>query len=109
MPLLVLENDVAIHLLGVVLDPQTSEERWSAFELYMSHDLPDFPAWCAQARARAGRLYPAGVRFVDTQAELLAALPQADAAVVEGLEIGPRELEAGARLGAVLKHGIDTR
>jgi phosphoglycerate dehydrogenase-like enzyme len=108
-PVLVLEDDVAIHLLGVVLDPKTSPERYSAFVLYMSHDLPDFDGWCAQARANAGRLFPADVRFVATQEELLAGLPEADGAVVEGLEIGPRELAAAPQLGVVLKHGVDTR
>jgi phosphoglycerate dehydrogenase-like enzyme len=108
-PVLVLENDVAIHLLGVVLDPNTSAERYAAFAFSMSHDLPGFDGWCAQTRSLAGGLFPSGVRFVDTQDELLAALPEADGVVVEGLEIGARELTAGKHLGVVLKHGVDTR
>ncbi len=108
-PVLVLENDVAIHLLGVVLDPNTSPERRDAFTFFMSHDIPDFHGWCAQARTLAGGLFPAEVRFIDTQEQLLAALPEADGVVVEGLDIGPRELMAGEHLRVVLKHGIDTR
>lgn len=44
--------------------------------------------------------------MVDTQEELLAALPGADAFVTEGLEIGTRELAVADRLKVVQKHGV---
>jgi len=41
-PVLVVEDDVWARLIGVVLDPSTSQERHDAFADFMSPDLPDF-------------------------------------------------------------------
>ena len=39
---LIVEDDVWARLIGVVLDPTTSHERWAALADFMSPDLPDF-------------------------------------------------------------------
>ena len=49
-PVLIVEDDVWTRLIGVVLDPTTSPERWAAFADFMSPDLPDFRAWCDKVK-----------------------------------------------------------
>jgi phosphoglycerate dehydrogenase-like enzyme len=105
-PLLVVENDVWARLIGVVLDPDTTQERWDAFADFMSPDLPDFQGWCDKVQKAAGSLYPSNVRLVDTQAELRNNLEQAEAVVVESLGIGAEELAAAPRLKVVHKFGM---
>jgi len=69
-PIVVVEDDPWTRLIGVVLDPTTSEERRAAFADFMSPDEPDFAGWCEGLRTRAGGLYPSEVRLVPSQAEL---------------------------------------
>src|SRR5262245_50348100 len=106
---LVVENDVWARLVGVVLDPTTSRERWDAFADFMAHDLPDFHGWCETVRRSAGPLYPADVRLVSSQSELRDNLAQADAIVTESLGIGAEELALAPRLKAVHKFGMILR
>lgn len=106
LPVVIIENDQSLRLLQAFLDAQPNPERDAALADYLAHDLPDFAGWLKQARERARGAYPAEVRMVETQEELLAALPGADAFVTEGLEIGPRELAVADRLKIVQKHGI---
>ena len=68
LPVVVVEDDPWTRLIGVVLDPTTSEERQAAFADFMSPDEPDFARWCDDLRARAGGLYPSEVRLVPSQA-----------------------------------------
>jgi len=105
-PVIVIENDQSLRLLQAFLDGAPNAGRDAALADYLAHDLPDFAAWLKQARDRARGAYPADVKMVDTQDELLAALPGADAFVTEGLEIGPRELAVADRLKIVQKHGV---
>lgn len=105
----VIENDQSLRLLQAFLDAQPNPERDAALADYLAHDLPDFAGWLTQARDRARGAYPAEVKMVNTQEELLAALPGADAFVTEGLEIGPRELAVADRLKIVQKHGVGLR
>src|ERR1700716_1663534 len=70
IPIVVVEDDRWTRLIGVVLDPTTSQERRAAFADFMSPDEPDFAGWCEKVRARAGRLYPSEVRLVPSHAEL---------------------------------------
>src|SRR5216110_2773083 len=70
LPVVVVEGDPCTRLIGVVLDPTTSEERRAAFADFMSPDEPNFVAWCDALRARAGALYHSEVRLVSSQAEL---------------------------------------
>lgn len=104
-PVVVVEDDAWARLIGVVLDPATSAERWTAFADFMSPDLPDFQGWCDKVRRRAGALFPSEVALVSSAAELHRHLPAADAVVTEALSIGAKELALAPRLQAVHKYG----
>src|SRR4030095_3688132 len=108
-PILVVEDDPWTRLIGVVLDPATSEERRAAFADFMSPDEPDFAGWCDQLRARAGALYPSEVQLVASHAELHAQLPAARALVVESFAVGAAELACAPRLAVVHKYGALVR
>lgn len=104
-PVLVVENDPFLRLLGVILDPATSGERIAAFADFFAHDLPDFDGWLQQLRGRLKRLYPATVHLVDDSETMHELLPQADLAVLESLRFGPEEIALAPRLRAVQKFG----
>ena len=104
-PILVVENDPFLRLLGVILDPATSTERIAAFADFFAHDLPDFDGWLQQLRGRLKRLYPATVHLVDDLEALHKQLPQADLAVLESLHFGAEEMALAPRLRAVQKFG----
>jgi phosphoglycerate dehydrogenase-like enzyme len=108
-PVLIVEDDVWARLIGVVLDPTTSHERWAALADFMSPDLPDFRAWCDKAKTAAKSLYPSDVRLVKSQDELRRHLGAAEAIVTEALQIGPQELALAPRLKAVHKYGAILR
>jgi phosphoglycerate dehydrogenase-like enzyme len=105
-PLLVVENDVWARLIGVVLDPATTQERRDAFADFMSPDLPDFWGWCENVQKSAGSLYPSSVRLVETQSELQNSLDAAEAVVIESLRIGAEEIAAAPHLKVVHKFGM---
>jgi phosphoglycerate dehydrogenase-like enzyme len=105
-PVLVVEDDVWARLIGVVLDPTTSQHRWEAFADFMSPDLADFSAWCARVQKAALSLYPSDVRLVASTAELRDNLPAAQAVVTESLKIGGEELAHAPRLKVVHKYGM---
>ena len=106
----VVENDTFLRLIQVVLDPSASAERMEAFAHFCLHDLPDFRGWCDKIRAQAANLFPADVRLVDSQDELLTHLPNATVAVVEELSFGAQEVAAaGKNLRFVQKYGFTTR
>lgn len=109
MPVLVVENDPALRLLTILLDPDVAQDRRTAFADYVAHDVPDFEGWIAAARARAPGLVPARLISVSDQEGLRAALPEADGVVVEELAIGPEELDAAPRLRFVQKFGMVLR
>src|SRR5262245_17479133 len=108
-PIVVVEDDPWSRLIGVVLDPMTSEERRAAFADFMAHDEPDFPGWGDALRARAGGLCPAEVRLVTSESELRLALPVAHALVVESFAVGAEELRRASNLKAVHKYGAVLR
>jgi phosphoglycerate dehydrogenase-like enzyme len=101
----VVEDDPWTRLIGVVLDPTTSQERRAAFADFMSPDEPNFASWCDKLRARAGKLYPSEVRLVSSPAELRVNLPTARALVVESLTVGPEVLGWAPQLKVVHKYG----
>jgi phosphoglycerate dehydrogenase-like enzyme len=105
-PVVIIEDDVWTRLIGVVLDPTTSEERLAAFADFVSPDLPDFRGWCDEVRQVAGRLFPSEVRLVASAAELRQNLASAEAIVTEALTIGAGELALAPRLQAVHKFGM---
>jgi len=104
-PVLVVEDDPFLRLLGVILDPSTSSERITAFADFFAHDLPDFDSWLRQLRGRLKRLYPATVHLVDDIETLHKLLPQADLAVLESLRFGAEEIARAPHLRAVQKFG----
>jgi phosphoglycerate dehydrogenase-like enzyme len=106
---LVVENDPWLRVVGIVLDPATSAERLAAYADFFAHDEPDFAGWLKRTRARAGGLFPAEVRIVDTPEQLRAALPQARGFFVESLPVGAEELAIGSDLAAVQKYGARPR
>jgi phosphoglycerate dehydrogenase-like enzyme len=109
-PKFVVENDSFLRLIQVVLDPAAPAERVTAFSHFCAHDLPDFGAWCERVRAQTQYLYPADVRLVDDQAELLAKIPGASVAVVEEIPVNAEAIAAaGDTLRIVQKYGVTTR
>lgn len=108
-PILVIEDDVWARLIGIVLDPMTSQERWAAFADFMSPDLPDFSRWCDQVRKAAGLLFPSDVRLVGSTTELHDQLASADAIVTESLSIGAEELALARHLKVIHKYGVTVR
>lgn len=104
-PTIVVEDDVWLRLIGVILDPATSQERWTAFADFMSPDLGDFRGWCEAVRKAAGPLYPGNVKLVRTQEELRESINAAEAVVVESLKVGAEELALAATLKVVHKYG----
>ncbi len=108
-PVLIVEDDVWARLIGVVLDPTTGHERWTAFADFMSPDVPDFRAWCDRVRTTAKSLYPGQVRLVKSQDELRSNLEAAEAIVTESLDVGSEELALAPRLKVVHKYGAILR
>jgi phosphoglycerate dehydrogenase-like enzyme len=108
-PILVVEDDPFLRVVGIVLDPTTSPERHAAYADFFAHDDPDFDGYCARVRARVGGLFPSQVRLVETPEECRANLPGARGLIVESLKVGPDELAAGADLVAVQKYGAMPR
>jgi phosphoglycerate dehydrogenase-like enzyme len=108
-PVLVVEDDRFLRIVGIVLDPTTAAERVAAYTDFFAHDEPDFAGWCERVRWRVPGLFPSEVRLVDTQAALRAALPDCRAAIVESLAVGREEIAAAPHLAAVQKYGLLTR
>ncbi|MEC7943207.1 MAG: NAD(P)-dependent oxidoreductase [Pseudomonadota bacterium] len=109
MATIVVQDDKILRFLEVILDPEVAPERVAAFCDYLSFDIPDPEAWFNEQRLRAGAVYPSKVIMVEDERAMRAALPAADAVVIEGLQIGADDLVEGANLKLVQKFGIDTR
>lgn len=108
-PVLVVEDDPFLRILQVVLDPDTTAERFAAFADFFSHDLPDFQGWCDGLRQQVDGLYPAEVRLMRDEAELQANLGDAAGIVTESLQVGPDELAKAPGLQVVQKYGVNLR
>jgi glyoxylate reductase/D-3-phosphoglycerate dehydrogenase len=108
-PVLVVEDDFFLRMVGIVLDPQTGAERTAAFTDFFAHEEPDFAGYCRRVRERVPGLFPAAVRLVDTPADLRAALSGAHALIVEALPVAAAELAAAPDLIAVQKYGVGLR
>jgi phosphoglycerate dehydrogenase-like enzyme len=107
-PVLVVEDDRFLRIVGVVLDPTTPKDRVAAYADFFAHDERDFAGWCARLRERAASLYPAEVRLVENAQQLRSHALAAHALIVESLAVGREEL-AGTTLAAVQKYGVRTR
>jgi phosphoglycerate dehydrogenase-like enzyme len=108
-PILVVEDDPFLRVVGVVLDPTTSAERHAAYADFFAHDEPDFDGYCARVRKRVGALFPSQVRDIDTIEDMHANLPGARGLIVESLKVGPAELAIASDLVAVQKYGTMPR
>ncbi len=108
-PVLVVEDDRFLRVVGIVLDPTTPRERYQAFADFFAHDERDFDAYCKRVRARAPGLFPAQVRLVETPQQLRSALPGGHALIVESLPVGREETIIGSSLVAVQKYGSRPR
>ena len=109
MRVIVVENDPTLRLAAVLLDPTTSAERRAAWAAYMRHDQPDFEGWASAALQRCAAMLPARIVMVSDLAQLHAALPEADAVILEDLPIGPTELALAPKLRAVQTFGTMAR
>jgi phosphoglycerate dehydrogenase-like enzyme len=105
MPFIVVEEDRVLRLIQVILDPQTTVERLSAFTDFNSTDQADFSGWLARIREELTTLFPATVQLVNSQEELQKYLPQADVVIIESLGIGETELKLGEKLKVIYKFG----
>ena len=106
----VVENDSFLRLIQVVLDPDAPRERVRAFAHFCKHDTLDFGGWCDKIRSQAQNIYPANVRLVEHQKDLLSNVAGASVVVVEELTVGGREIAAaGSSLKLVQKYGFTTR
>ena len=86
MPRILVEADHFLKILPVILDPRASDEHIRAVNDFFAHDI-DFAAWCEAFRAQIPGLYPAEVELAADQGELEAKLPDADAVIVESLNL----------------------
>ena len=87
MPVIVVDDDKVLRFLHVLLDPEVPPDRAAALTDFLSFDIADVDTWIDNVRGSSGPLYPASVRMVPDQDALHAALPEADAVVVEGLAV----------------------
>jgi len=108
-PTIVVEDDPWTRLIGVVLDPTTTPERFAAFCDFMSPDEPNFAVWCDGLRKAVGLLFPSDVRLVSSQADLRQNLSAARGLVVESLAVGHDELAYAPHLKVVHKYGAVLR
>jgi phosphoglycerate dehydrogenase-like enzyme len=107
-PIFVVEDDRFLRVLQVLLDPHTPKERCLAFADFFAHEEPDFDGFCARVRARAGSLFPATFRMVETRDEMRGALAEAAVLVVEALPVTRDDIAAAPKLKLVQKYGAGT-
>jgi phosphoglycerate dehydrogenase-like enzyme len=105
MSVIALEDDKVLRFLQVLVDPSTSAERMAVFKDYVAHDI-DQDAWIADVKARLPGVFPSDVRLIQSKDDLRAALPDAEALVVESMAIGEAELALAPRLKFIHKFGI---
>ena len=104
MTVIAVEDDKVLRFLQVLLDPATPAERMAVFADYVAHDI-DQQTWLADVHARLPGVFPASVRLLKDRADLHAALPEADALVVESMTIGEADLALATRLKLIHKFG----
>src|SRR5580765_8281468 len=105
MPTLLIEEDHFLKIVPVILDPDIPDAHRRAVADFFAHDVPDFLGWCAALRARMPGLYPMKVVWANDQADFLAKLPDADAALVESYLVDRAALVVAPRLKIVHKFG----
>jgi phosphoglycerate dehydrogenase-like enzyme len=108
-PVLVVEDDRFLRMVGVVLDSATPKERVAAYADFFAHDERDFEAYCERVRARAPEIYPAQVRLVETSQQMHLSLSGCQALIVESLPVGSDEISLARDLRVVQKYGSRPR
>src|SRR5258708_10283102 len=108
-PVIVVEDDPFTRLIPLVLDPNASEERRTAFADFMSTDEPDFAGWCARVRKGSAALYPAHVRLLTSEEEMRATLHPCVALVVESFRVTRDDFAAAPKLKVLQKFGTGLR
>jgi phosphoglycerate dehydrogenase-like enzyme len=109
MPTIVIQNDHIIRALSVMLDPDCDPERLAGFADYYSVDMPEFPQWCEELRKKYPTVAPSRVVLTNSQEEFRAALPEADAVVIEDFVVGEEELALAPNLKIVQNFRTDMR
>jgi phosphoglycerate dehydrogenase-like enzyme len=109
MPTIVIQNDHIIRALSVMLDPDCDLERLAGFADYYSVDMPEFPQWCEDLRKKYPAVAPSRVVLTNSQEEFRAALPEADAVVIEDFVVGEEELALAPNLKIVQNFRTDMR
>jgi len=109
MPTLVIQNDHIIRALSVILDPDCDPERITGFADYYSVDMPEFPRWCKEMRKKYSVVAPSRVVLTNSQEEFCAALPEANAVVIEDFSFGKKELGLAPNLKIVQNFRTDMR
>jgi phosphoglycerate dehydrogenase-like enzyme len=109
MPTIVIQNDHIIRALSVMLDPDCDPERLAGFADYYSVDMPEFPQWCDELRKKYPAVAPSRVVLTNSQEEFRAALPEADAVVIEDFVVGEEELALAPNLKIVQNFRTDMR
>jgi phosphoglycerate dehydrogenase-like enzyme len=104
-PVILIEEDHFLNIVPVILDPATPPAHRQAVADFFAHDVPDFPGWCGELRARLPGLFPARVMFAASQTDLAATLAEADGVIVESLVIDRAALHGARRLKIVHKFG----
>ncbi len=105
MPTLLIEEDHFLKIVPVILDPDIPDAHRRAVADFFAHDVPDFLGWCEALRARMPGLYPSKVDWARNQADFVAKLPGADAAIVESIVVDRAALAVALRLKIVQKFG----
>ena len=108
-PIIVVEDDPFTRLIPIILDPDLSDDRRSAFADFMAHDEPDFDGWLERLRARAKELHPAGVRLVLSEQEMRANLGACEVLVVQLFRVTRADVAAAPRLEVIQKFGAGVR
>jgi len=104
-PTILIEEDHFLKIVPVILDPDIPAAHRDAVADFFAHDVPDFLGWCEALRARIAGLFPAHIVWAADQADFLAKLPAADAAVVESFVVDRAALAGASRLRIVQKFG----
>jgi hypothetical protein len=99
--IIVVEDDNALRLLEVLFESELPRERLTALADYYAHDAVDLERWRDSVRLMVPRLFPSTLKFISEQHALRSSLSDADAVVVEKLEIGGAEIGAAKSLSVV--------
>ena len=104
-PTLLIEEDHFLKIVPVILDPDIPDAHRRAVADFFAHDVPDFLGWCEALHGRMPGLYPTSVVWAKDQADFIAKLADADAAIVESFLVDHTVLAAAPRLKIVQKFG----